>query len=183
MHVIQYQEEGTETRKDSASLFSAVHPQLVQQSGLIYGSLLTTQFSLLQQLNKRTCKHNSQLVSPLLWRRALNTLHFYGIYSKWNQEILVEGVLIFPINCHVPGFQERLEGHGGLVLVSARDHRILFLLLTKVLTLTLQENRFFMSYIPDDPTEYYYYFCPSESKAQVPPSPANTSLDHNHYFL
>lgn len=48
MHVIKDQEEGTETRKDSASLFSAVPPQLVQQSGLIYGSLLnfdTVQFA------------------------------------------------------------------------------------------------------------------------------------------
>lgn len=104
-------------------------------------------------------------------------------YTKWNQEILLEGVLIFPINRHVPGFQQGLEGYGGLVLVSARDCRMLFLLLTKVLTLTLQENGFFMSYIPVDPTEYYFYFCPRESKAQVPPSPANTSLDHNHYFL
>lgn len=83
----------------------------------------------------------------------------------------------------LPRFQHRMEGYGGLDLVSARVCRMLFLLLTKVLTLILQQSGFFMSHIPADPTEYYFHFCPSESKAQLPASPANTSLDHNCYLL
>lgn len=37
-----------------------------------------------------------------------------------------------------------------------------------------------MFYIPSDLTEYYFYLCSSESKSQLPPPTAKTTLDNNY---
>lgn len=137
------------------------------------------------QINKTGFKNNSQLVSPLSWRKIFNTQSLYEIHSKWNQEILFDGILTFPIKCnclmiYLPIFYHRMEGYGGLVLVSARVFRVIFLLLTKVLTVILQKNGL-SCHISLLTLLSTISISVPVSQRQLPPSPANTSLDHRSH--
>lgn len=137
------------------------------------------------QINKTAFRNNSQLISPLLCRKIFNTLSLYEIHSKWNQEILFYGTLTFPIkyNClmiYLPTFYHRMEDYI-LVLVSAKVFRVIFLLLTKVLTVILQKNGLWCHTFLLALLNTISIPVPV-SQRQLPPPPANTSLDHRSHF-